>query len=235
MYKGKTFLALVPARGGSKGIPNKNIKKICGKPLIAYTIEEANNSKYIDKVIVSTDSEAIRDSSIEHGAEVPFLRPIELASDEAKTIDVVLHSVDFLANSDLHFDYIILLQPTQPLRKFWHIDEAIERIVDKKAENLVSLSVVKDHPLLVRSIDHEGEVIKLIDEGSTVRRQDFPSFYKVNGAIYINKINDHLNSETSLNDNKLSYIMDAEFDLDIDEDIDLQLFEFILHNRDNKI
>lgn len=228
MYKGKSFLAIIPARGGSKGIPKKNITIINGKPLIQYTIDEAKNSKYLDRLIVSTDDKEIAEVAEKCGAEVPFLRPEELATDNAKTIDALIHTVTELEKIGSKYDYVVLLQPTQPLRKSWHIDEAIQKIVETNEESLVSISEVKEHPILMRTIDEYGKVKNLMKISSTVRRQDFPSFYKVNGAIYINKINENFTENTSLNDNKLAYLMDREYDLDIDEPIDLELFKLIL-------
>ncbi|WP_044736780.1 cytidylyltransferase domain-containing protein [Geobacillus kaustophilus] len=228
MYKGKTFLAIIPARGGSKGIPRKNITIINGKPLIQYTIDEAKNSKYLDRIIVSTDDKEIAEVAEKCGAEVPFLRPKELATDNAKTIDALIHAVKELEKRGSKYDYVVLLQPTQPLRRSWHIDEAIQKIVETNEESLVSVSEVKEHPILMRTIGEDGKVKNLMGISSTVRRQDFPTFYKVNGAIYINKINENFTKNTSLNDNKLAYLMDKKYDLDIDEPIDLEFFKLFL-------
>lgn len=226
----KKILAIVPARAGSKGIKDKNIIGLNGKPLIAYSIEAGLKSKYINKVLVSTDGEDIAKLAKEYGAEVPFLRPKHLSSDTAKTIDCVIHCIQELKNKGEKYDYIVLLQPTQPLRQAWHIDESIELIIKKDEDTLVSVSKVKEHPILVRTLDESGHAINLLEGSSTKRRQEFPNFYKVNGAIYINKINENLNNETSLNDNKLVYIMDEKYDVDIDETIDLQIAEILLEN-----
>lgn len=224
----KNILGIIPARSGSKGIKDKNIINLNGKPLIAYSIEAGLESKYIDKVVVSTDGEEIAKVARKYGAEVPFLRPDYLATDTSKTIDAIIHCIDEMKKMGEEYDYIVLLQPTQPLRQAWHIDEAIELIMDKKEEALVSVSKVKDHPILMRTIDENGYAKNLLECSSTQRRQDFQNFYKVNGAIYINKINENLNNETSLNDNKLVYIMDEKYDVDIDEMLDLQIAEIAL-------
>ncbi|ADL42230.1 acylneuraminate cytidylyltransferase [Caldicellulosiruptor obsidiansis OB47] len=228
MYKGKTFLGVIPARGGSKGIPRKNIINVCGKPLIQYTIEEALKSNFLDKVIVSTEDEEIAKISRECGAEVPFLRPKELAEDTTKTIEVLIHAVNEMKKQGYTYDYVVLLQPTQPLRRYWHIDEAIAMIVDRNEESLVSVSEVREHPLLMRKIDENGKVINLFGDNSDLRRQEFPKIYKVNGAIYINKINENFNAKVSPNDNKLAYIMDRKYDIDIDEPIDVEIFKLML-------
>ncbi|WP_339165019.1 acylneuraminate cytidylyltransferase family protein [Siminovitchia sp. FSL H7-0308] len=229
MFNHKTFLAVIPARSGSKGIPGKNIIKVNNKPLIQYTIEAAKNSRYIDKIVVSTEDSLIAEVSINCGAEVPFLRPTHLASDTSKTIDVLIHVVEELKKRGSRYDYIVLLQPTQPLRLSQHIDEAIEMIIQKQEESLVSITEVSEHPILMRTINESGETKNLLELNSTLRRQDFPKFYKVNGSIYINKINDNFNSKTSLNDNKIGYIMDKKYDIDIDEPFDLEVLQLLLN------
>jgi len=122
MYKGKKILALIPARGGSKGLPGKNIKPLLGKPLIAWTIEQAKASKYVDRVVVSTDDDEIAEVAIRYGAEVPFLRPKELARDDSPTIDAILHALDFFSDKGERFDLLALLEPTSPLRDSEDID-----------------------------------------------------------------------------------------------------------------
>lgn len=228
MYRGDSFLAIIPARGGSKGIPGKNIIEIQGKPLIQYTIEEAIDAKYLDRVIVSTDDEAIAKASIKAGAEVPFIRPSNLATDTAKTIDVLIHAVSELKKKGESYDFIVLLQPTQPLRKSFHIDEAIEKMYEGNSNNIISVSQVREHPILMRNISNDGHLLNLLDINSTVRRQDFSDVYKVNGAIYINRIDDSFNESLSLNDNKFPYVMDRRYDLDIDSYRDLKIFDLIL-------
>lgn len=222
MYKNKRILSIIPARGGSKGIPNKNIIDLCGKPLIAYSILAAKSSQYIDDIIVSTDSEKIRTIALEYGASVPFLRPAELATDTSKTIDCMLHAIQFLSNTGNNYDYVVLLQPTQPIRKPKFIDEAIQQLIDSDWDSLVSVSPVAEHPILMRTITKEGTLQSLLPISSTVRRQDFPAVYKVNGSIYINRIHEHFDETTSLNDNALPYYMDKQYSIDIDSLDDLQ-------------
>lgn len=230
MYKSKSILCIIPARGGSKGIPRKNIALINGKSLIQYTIDEAKASKYIDKVIVSTEDNEIALVAQNCGAEVPFLRPAELAKDTTRTIDVLINTVDELTKRGFRYDYLVLLQPTQPLRNNFHIDEAIESIIEADRESLVSISEVQEHPILMKTINEFGNMENLLDQRSDVRRQDFKKIYKVNGSIYINKLNDNFNNTISLNDNKLAYIMDKKYDLDIDEPEDLRMFELLIKN-----
>jgi len=227
MYKGNKFLAVIPARAGSKGIPNKNITSVNGKPLIQFTIDEALMSNYLDDIIVSTDSPEIALTTEKLGIKVPYLRPSHLAQDDSKTIDTLLHVIQEQRKRGLEYDYLVLLQPTQPLRKFWHIDQAIEDLIANEQHSLASISKVKDHPILTRKINKHGILEKLLENNSTVRRQDFPDYYKVNGAIYINKV-EGLNHNSSLNDNAFGFIMEKEFDLDIDDFIDLAILEVML-------
>lgn len=222
------ILAIIPARAGSKGIKNKNIIDLDGRPLISYTIESALKSKYIDDVIVSTDGEEIKKISLEYGAKVPFMRPKHLASDTSKTIDTVIYCIDEMKKRGFEYECVVVLQPTQPLRKAYHIDEAIEMFLDSDKNSLLSVSKVDNHPLLIRRINDEQILSRLVNENSTKRRQDFEDYYKVNGAIYINRINEKLNLDTSLNDNELGYIMDKKFDIDIDEELDIEIAKLLL-------
>ena len=229
MYRSKRILALIPARGGSKGIKRKNIMMLGERPLIGYTIEAALDSKYIDAVIVSTEDQEIASIARGLGALVPFTRPADLATDEAQTIDVVLHAVKYLESVGDEYDELVLLQPTQPLRTSHDIDEALDFYFAHGERGLVSVSSVDDHPLLIRTIDDAGNAVRLIDSSSTCRRQEMPVFYKVNGCIYINKIR-ALSAETSFNDNEIAFVMDSSHSVDIDEIKDVFLAEYYLGN-----
>lgn len=230
MFDDKRILALIPARGGSKGIKGKNIIDLCGKPLISYTISEALESDYIDRVIVSTDNDSIAKVAREYGAEVPFVRPDKLASDTAKTIDVVLHAMDFFCANDEQFEILVLLQPTQPLRTVKDIDESISFFFDNGQRGLVSVSGVDDHPLLIRTINESNELSTMLKDCSTCRRQDMPEYYRVNGCIYINRI-DEIDRSLSFNDNPIGFIMDKSHSVDIDEEKDLVMAEYFLKQR----
>ena len=231
MIEKNKIVALIPARGGSKGIKNKNIIDLCGKPLISYTIQAALESKYIDKVIVSTDSQEIADVAIKYGAEVPFLRPGELASDTSKTIDAVMHAVGELEKRKEEYDILILLQATQPLRTADDIDSAIELFIKNKGQSLVSVSPVEDNPILIRTIDNLGRMNSILPMKSTCRRQDMPLYYGVNGCIYINLISE-LDLNTSFNDNKIPYIMPKERSVDIDEIKDLLIAQYYISRNE---
>ena len=230
MINNKKVLALIPARGGSKGIKNKNIYPLCGKPLIAYSIESAKNSKYIDDVVVSTDSIKIAEVAKEFGASVPFLRPAELASDTAKSIDAIIHAIQWLEEHGEKFDIFVLLQPTSPLRTSEDIDGALEKFIANGEKSLVAVSLVSDNPILMRTINQDGTMERLLDLQSTVRRQDMKKYYRVNGSIYINNISE-INAYTSLNDNVIPYIVKPENAVDIDEKKDLVLAEWYLGQK----
>ncbi len=229
MFQRKKLLALIPARGGSKGIKDKNIVMVCNKPLIAYTIQSAKASRYIDSVVVTTDSERIANIARDYGAEIPFMRPAELASDEAKTIDVVLHAIGELKKNGQKYEALVLLQPTSPLRTTEDIDGAIECFYWNGEQPLASVSPVEDHPLLIRSIE-DGELKPLLSEVSTCRRQDMKPYYRVNGCIYINRV-EELEEQTSLNDNSMPFIMDVSHAVDIDEEKDIALVNFFFNRQ----
>lgn len=231
MYKGKKILAIIPARGGSKGIPSKNIIEIYGKPLIQYSIESANSSKYIDRTIISTDDLKIKEVAEKCGGDVPFIRPEELAQDTSKTIDCLIHGIEWLKNIGEEYDYLVLLQNTVPLRKGQHIDEAIEKLIGSDERSLVSITEVEENPVLMRTLNSDGTVKNMLNISSTIRRQDFPKFYRVDGAIYIQKLDDEFNLDTSLNDGKLAYVMKEEYSVDIDTYLDIKKIEYYLEKE----
>ncbi|MGH4052855.1 MAG: cytidylyltransferase domain-containing protein [Clostridium sp.] len=233
MYKNKKFLAIIPARAGSKGIPNKNIIDICGKPLIAYTIDAGKKSKYIDEIIVSTDSEIIKGIAQQYGAKVPFLRPNALSNDKAKSIDVVIHAIEYYKNKNITFDYIILLQPTSPLRTFKNVDEAIEKLIKSNGASLVSVCKTQQNPIFMRSIQNEKlkEVIRF--EATSFRRQDLPDFYIFNGAIYINSYDMLIHQKKFVDADTMPYIMDKKSSVDIDTLLDVRLVEVIMKENMN--
>lgn len=230
MINNMRILAIVPARGGSKGIKDKNIKEIEGRPLIEYTIEAAKRCEYIDEIVVSTDSEKIAKAAKKAGAKVPFLRPDELASDTARTIDVVLFTIEQLKLIGQEYDIVVLLQPTSPLRDEDDICGAIEKYVSCNMKSLVSVSEVSESPILMRQIVDETHMEKLLNINSTIRRQDMAKYYMVNGSIYINKI-EELNSDTSLNDNVIPYVMDRSHSVDIDDYVDIEVMKYYVNNR----
>ena len=221
MFNDKRILAIIPAREGSKGIVNKNIIDLNNKPLIAYSIEAAKESDYIDDVIVSTDGEEIKSISLKYGAEVPFFRPKSLATDKSKTIDSIIYTINRLRDMGREYDVLILLQPTSPMRTVKHIDESLSLFFKNNQESLVSVNQIDISPILVRTIKN-GKLFSILNQNSTVRRQDMDFYYKINGAIYINRI-DEVDENLSFNDNSIPYIMDDTYSIDIDTIEDLQL------------
>jgi len=231
MYKGKNILGLIPARGGSKGLPGKNIKPLLGKPLIAWTIGQALASKYLDRVVVSTDNEGIAEISKKYGADVPFIRPKELAEDNAKGIDVVLHAIDWLKKSDRRkqYDLLMLLQPTSPLRKSEDIDKAIELLFLKKAKAIVSVCEVNHHPLWVNTLSEDGCMKDFIrKEIMNKNRQELPVFYRLNGAIYLAYCNYIKEQKSFISNETFAYIMPREMSIDIDSKVDFKLAEILI-------
>jgi CMP-N,N'-diacetyllegionaminic acid synthase len=240
MYKGKKILGLIPARGGSKGLPGKNIKPLCGKPLIAWAIEQGLASKYLDKVIVSTDDEEIAKVSRSFGAEVPFMRPGELATDAAKTIDVVVHALEFLKQrGGLEFDYLALLEPTSPLRKNGDIDKSIAKLIDngKNVDCLVSLGKISlEHPEITKSLDINGYVKPFFEQEVTAtRRQDYSSAYFPYGVIYLSKVETLFSSKTFYQERTLPFLIERWQNYEVDDIYDFMVIETILKQKMGEI
>jgi CMP-N,N'-diacetyllegionaminic acid synthase len=226
VYKEKTFLAIIPARGGSKRLPRKNILNLNGKPLIAYSIEAGLQSKYIDKAIVTSDDEEILSISKEFGADT-IKRPDALASDTATSFDAIKHTIE---NID-KYDYIVLLQPTSPLRNAMQIDEAIELLETKEANAVVSVCEMDHSPLWSNTLPQDGSMQGFLrDEVLNKRSQDLEKYYRLNGAIYICKTDKLLEEESFfLKENIYSFVMDRESSVDIDEAIDFKIAEVLIN------
>jgi len=224
----KTFLAIIPARGGSKRLPNKNILNLNGKPLIAYSIEAALQSKYINNVVVSSDSDSILNIAKSFKAQT-IKRPDYLATDTAKSFDAIKHTIENMPQ----YDYIVLLQPTSPLRDANNIDQAINLLEQKNADAIISVSAMEHSPLWANTLDDSLSMKGFLkDEILNKRSQDLETYYRLNGAIYITKTDKLLKEETFfLKDNIFAYIMSRENSIDIDEDIDFQLAKIILDKK----
>jgi CMP-N,N'-diacetyllegionaminic acid synthase len=231
MYKGKTFLAVIPARGGSKRLPGKNLLNLSGKPLIAWTIEPALKSKYIDSVVVSTDNINIANIAKKYGANIPCMRPDILSKDKSKTIDAVLHVLDCLDNIDDHYDYMILLQPTSPLRTLKNIDNSIEVLINKNASAVISVCESRHSPLWCNRISSNGDMSKFFNANMLKRSQDLKKYVCLNGAIYICSINKLKEEKTFfLSSSCLSYEMTLEESIDIDTKFDFLHASAILNS-----
>lgn len=225
MFNGKSILAIIPARGGSKGIPKKNIISLAGKPLIAWTIEEAKKSKYIDRLILSSDDTEIMDVARKWGCEVPFRRPASLAKDSSPSIDAILHAIRKLKES---YDYMILLQTTSPMRSCKDIDGAIEKCISSGADSCVSVLKPKKSPFWSYRTDSKGRMVPLIRIELIKRRQDLPQTYCLNGAIYVEKIKWMLKSGTLIGKNTIPFVMDDKSSFDIDNSFERDIAEFII-------
>jgi CMP-N-acetylneuraminic acid synthetase len=217
------ILAVISARGGSKGVPNKNIRPLNGKPLIYWTIKEALLSKFITRTIVSSDSPEIIKIANSFGCETPFKRRKDLALDTTASIDVVLDAVEKCPG----YDWVILLQPTSPFRKACHIDGAIERTLLHNAKSCVSVVMVEENPHWMYKINVNFKLEKIIDENIYQRRQDLPKIFRLNGAIYFSKISRLINERTFVDKDTISYEMSQKESIDIDTEYDLKLSQDI--------
>ncbi len=218
------FLAIIPARGGSKGLPNKNIINASGKPLIAWTIEAALNSTFINRVIVTSDSIEILKIAEGYGAET-IQRPHELALDATATEPVLLHAIDLLEAAGKKYDYLVLLQPTSPARDALDIDHAVQVLLNKKASSLISVYEPERSPFYALKMHKNGSLVSIINDGPCFkRRQDLPKAYMPNGAIYIVNISEFKKRNVLLTDNCVPFVMSVDKSIDIDTAQDLSKF-----------
>ncbi|MEK5325859.1 acylneuraminate cytidylyltransferase family protein [Aeribacillus sp. FSL M8-0254] len=229
MINNKKILAIIPARGGSKGIPKKNIKLLKGKPLIAWTIEEAKKSCFLDKIIVSTDDEEIMKVAKKWGAEVPFLRPSELAQDDTPGIAPVLHALEYF----LDYEYVVVLQPTSPLRLAEDIDNAIYLCEKNKSNFCVSVMESKIIPEWMFRINNRGVLEPLNSNGEIpYQRQKIKKTYVLNGAVYVGRKEALIKTQSFLTPETIPYIMPSKRSIDIDDIIDFEFCEYILERNE---
>ena len=227
MHEGGEILCTICARGGSKGIPRKNIRLLAGKPLIAYSIEVALESKYIDKVVVSTEDEEIAEISREYGAEV-IERPEELAKDDSPTIDAIFYTLEVLKTGNYEPDITILLQPTSPLRNAEDIDSAIVLFLDADCESVVSVCEFEHSPYWCFEIE-EGYLKSLFgDEYLRRRKQDLEKVYMPTGSMYISTPENMRKYKSFYCPRTTPYIMPPERSIDIDNEIDFMLAELVM-------
>lgn len=199
MIAGKRVLAVIPARGGSKGLPGKNIREICGKPLIGWTIDKAKKSRYLDTILVTTDSQEIADVAQRFGAYVPFIRPAELATDQASTYDVIRHALTYFKDEGSEeFDFVVLLEPTSPLREDDDIDRMLELLVARidKFDAIVSVGEVTEHPSIMKRLVGAHLEPFCPELTQTTRRQDNAPAYFPFGVAYIAKTSTLLEENT---------------------------------------
>jgi CMP-N,N'-diacetyllegionaminic acid synthase len=220
MYRNQTFLAVIPARGGSKRLPGKNLRDLNGKPLISWTIEACLKSQYIDQVCVTSDDDDILNIAKSYHVNT-IERPKELSSDSSSSYEALKHALKF----SNQYDYIFLAQPTSPLRNEFHIDNAIKFLFEKKADSVIGVSKVGHSPLWSNTLKHDLSMSHFLDESIiNVGSQSLPDYYRINGAIYLCKISKMLSEKTLfLKDNIYAYKMERKNSIDIDEEIDFDL------------
>ncbi len=225
MHKNKNFLAIIPARGGSKRLPKKNTLSFFGKPLVSWTIEASLSSHLISDTIISSDNQEVLEIGKNYGIQT-ITRPTELANDTSPTIDTIIH---VLKNISVTPDYIILLQPTSPLRKTKNIDEAIELLIEKNADAIVSVCETEHSPLWTNTLESNLDMKNFIpNDIKNKRSQDLPISYRLNGAIYICDVNKLLREKTLfLKENIYAYKMNKKCSIDIDDEIDFKLAELL--------
>lgn len=229
MYNNKKIVAIIPARSGSKRLKNKNIMPINGKPLVSWTIEAAKNSKYIDEVFISTDSEDIYDIACSYNYEPIEMRPDYLSGDTTTTLDVLVYSIEKgLCNGDV----LVLLQPTSPLRNQHHIDEALELYFESNAINVISVTPCEHSPLWSNTLPADMSMKNFLKIDKNLRSQDLDKYYRLNGAIYIYNVNSMMSNKGIEYDNTYAFIMDRKSSVDIDclDDFNLAEFYFMKGN-----
>lgn len=227
------ILGIIPARGGSRGVPGKNIRLLGGKPLLSYTIEAALRSK-IDRTIVSTENKKIAAIAKECGAEVPFMRPRELATDTASSLSVLLHALQYMEKKEgYHPDVVAFLQPTSPFRTWKHINAGLEMLLSSNVDSVIGICEVEFHPYFMYEKDGEGnlqEIVKVKDK--PLRRQDLPPIFRANDALmisrrrYFDKVNER--SPCYNPESMMGLVMDRVSSIDINDEVDFLFAELIL-------
>jgi len=225
------ILAIIPARGGSKGLPKKNIKILGNKPLIAWSIASALESKLISNVIVSSDNDEIIAISKQYGAEIPFKRPENLATDSATTKDVLLHAIEFYKTQNINFDFIVLLQPTSPFRKKGDIDLAIKKAIETNVDMVVSVKKTSSNPYYVLFEENDKGFLEKSKDANFTRRQDCPVVYEYNGSIYIIKVNSLLNDNSMSFKKTIKFVMSKTHSVDIDNQLDFDFANFLIKSN----
>ena len=228
----KDILAIIPARGGSKGIARKNLRLLAGKPLVMYSIEAAKESQWVSRVLVSTDDEEIKSISVTAGAEVPYLRPAKLAADDVHAIEVVLHALSWLREKESYIpDVVVMLLPTSPLRCAEAIDEAISRFCMQKVPSIVSVARCAQRLVQIRYI-RGGALVPVIDlPDPNIQRQDCEPIFAVNGAIYVASPATIETFKTFHVPGAIAFEMEPRQSVDIDTIHDVELAEYYLDKR----
>ncbi|MAR00918.1 MAG: acylneuraminate cytidylyltransferase [Oceanospirillaceae bacterium] len=233
MIEGKRVLCVIPARSGSKGLPDKNIRPLHGQPLLTWPVKTARNSRYIDRIIVSTDSEQYAAIARDAGAEVPFLRPEELSVDSATSFSVLEH---LIATLDEDYDLLVLLEPTSPLTESRDVDDALEQLINawNDADAIVGIAEeVKSHPAYLLSVDNLGRIQPFdTDFSSAVRRQELPQLFRMDGTLYISKVPALLAQRGFYHDRTLGYCVPEWKSYEIDSLTDFICIEAIMRHKE---
>ncbi len=234
MYKDKKIIAIIPARSGSKGLPDKNIRILNGKPLLAYSIGAAREAGIFDEIFLSTDSQEYANIAIQHGANVPFLRSDELATDAASTLDCVKEALDQYNTIGKQFDIFVILQPTSPLRTPQDIVAAVETMIVNNADTVVSVCEADHSPLWYNTLPESKSLNGFLrQEVLTKTRQELPTYYRINGAVYVVKTEYFARSQNIYDCNSFAYIMPKENSIDIDTLLDFSIAEYLLIQKNN--
>jgi len=225
----KSILAVIPARGGSKGLPRKNLRMLAGKPLVAWTIEEAKKSKYIDRLILSSEDAEIISVARQWGCDAPFVRPQELATDETPAVEPILHAIDALSEK---YDYVVMLQPTSPLRIAEDIDGCIEMCVHTTAPVCVSMTKPEKNPEWMYRVADTGSTVPVTNSGYTSsRRQDLQPSFVLNGAVYVAETAWLKQHRTFVSEEMKAFRMPPDRSKDVDTELDLEICEILLRER----
>lgn len=226
MLNDKKILAVIPARGGSKRIKNKNIRPLCSKPLIVWTIEAAKRSRYIDRVVLSSEDPDIINIARQAGCDIPFVRPAELSTDTVPGSAPILHALENLPG----YDYLVVLQPTCPMRTTQDIDQALEKCIGGNFNSCVSVSEVTQNPGWMFRTDTSGRMSKFLDGELAPRSQELPTLVRLNGAIYIANTSWLEQERKLVSDESIAFVMPEESSFDIDTEKDFRLTELYMQN-----
>ena len=235
MVSNQKVLAIIPARGGSKGIPGKNIKPICGKPLVGWPILAAQKSKYVDDIIVSTDSHEIADVAKRFNINVPFIRPDELSQDDSSSISVVNHALEFFKKNNQIYDFVLLLEPTSPLTESSDIDTALEQLINAqpKASAIVGVTRVESsHPDFCVSVNEDGFITPFARKWQVLRRQEIEILYHFEGSLYISTVKSLEENQSFYHDQTIPYLVPKWKAFEIDDLTDFFCVEAIMNNLD---
>ncbi len=235
MINDKKIIAIIPARGGSKGLPRKNIKVLSGKPLLAWPIEAAINSKYVDRVIVTTDDPEIAEIAKQFHADVPFLRPSELADDSAPTSGAILHAIEYCESEQDRYDYVLLLEPTSPLTEASDIDSAIEKLLQTEMTAIVGVSEVEEsHPEYCVEISADDRIKPYQKKSFSApkRRQELTPLYYLDGNLYLSEVKAYKEKLTFYHEKTLGYVGESWKSVEVDTLFDFMVVETIINNID---